>query len=132
MTVTGCVGPQTSAQTLRSRASPAAVCTATGRALLRIETISDPFSFFVLWCAANRSYGNDFLLLRPRASAPKSSRDALQLARVLLCTIRFDGGMRVTELESEQTLELQAFPDPREQSAEAAAKSEDPYISLLG
>ena len=52
--------------------------------------------------------------------APKWTRDALELALVLLCTVRLDGGMATlrghaavkTALESEQTRELHACPHP--------------------
>ena len=50
--------------------------------------------------------------------APKWTGDALELAHVLLCTVRLDGGTHTihvhaavkTELESEQTRELQRVP----------------------
>ena len=51
---------------------------------------------------------------------PKWLGDALELAHVLLCTVRLDGGMHTihvhaavkTALESEQTRELQGVPQP--------------------
>ena len=52
--------------------------------------------------------------------APKWTEDALELAHVLLCTVRLDGGMQKrfecmppskTALESEQTRELQDVPN---------------------
>ena len=52
--------------------------------------------------------------------APKWTGEALELALVLLCTVRLDGGMATlrghaavkTALESEQTRELHACPHP--------------------
>ena len=52
--------------------------------------------------------------------APKWTGEALELALVLLCTVRLDGRMATlrghaavkTALESEQTRELQPFPGP--------------------